>query len=122
MDKRVYLKVKIKSLAEEARIIRKEENKRGPLWWGLRLHRTGIVKSEARAALLAYGFLRGLTYRQIEANTKFAPDWARVKKLVDRYGVYLTDEQSMEDYVQSKKEQAECFEQWYGKARTGEDG
>lgn len=110
----VHLKVKIKSLAAEARIIRHEESrvkttrkyrkaarrslvlgarpqgdvKRPPLsnsereravkmattptpeqlrlHGSLRGHRTGDVRSEARSALIAYGFLRGRTFAQTE--------------------------------------------------------
>jgi hypothetical protein len=85
-----YLKVKIKSLAEEAKIIRKEEQKalrtmrwhlRGTndreagdakyrpyynLYWNLKEHRHHPVGSESRAALIAYGYLRGLKYSQVE--------------------------------------------------------
>jgi hypothetical protein len=113
----IYLKVKIKSLAEEARIIRKEEQKQkrhaqrirdrfakhtvktridkesgnefeakvfsDPLSiennlkkaqydahrqirFGLAAHREAPVGTESRAALIAYGFARGLQYNQIE--------------------------------------------------------
>lgn len=109
-----YLKVKIKSLAAEARIIRHEESRvkttrkyrkaarrslvlgrtqgsrdvRVPLTnsereravkmttpptpeqlrlhGSLQGHRTGDVRSEARSALIAYGFLRGRTFAQTE--------------------------------------------------------
>lgn len=80
-----YLKVKIKSLAEEARIIRKEEqkalrkasyhrrkqdetqtNEAYNLYYNLKLHRHHPVGTESRAALIAYGYLRGLKYSQIE--------------------------------------------------------
>lgn len=120
----VYLKVKIKSLAEEARIIRKEENKAkyqrrylarkqgseeeysiaNRLFWELRWHREDPVGTESRAALLAYGFLRGRTYRQIEAlpqkpklgKVYYPPNWKRVVDLVHKYG---PAKQSREDVV-----------------------
>lgn len=69
--------MKIKSLAEEARIIRREESRyKGPIWGptetrnSLHNHRTYDVRNEARASLLAYGFLRGKTLTQIERNRK----------------------------------------------------
>lgn len=91
----VFLKVKIKSLAAEAKIIRHEEEKRkGPyvltprtntqqqaqryrrqpldyndIYFELRGHRTWIVRNEARATQLAYAYIRGRRYRQIEAKT-----------------------------------------------------
>lgn len=110
-----YLKVKIKSLAEEARIIRLEEQKKigfsrhvrdlvadgvndAPVaesavalghYHGLHHHRTVDVRTEARAAQLAYAFLRGRDLLKVEPhlatpNAK-RPRWDRVKKLVERY-------------------------------------
>lgn len=91
----VYLRVKIKSLAAEAVIIRREERKLrtrreptqpGSLWWGLNHHRRHDVRREARAAALAYGFLRGRAYKQIEGKTHCDPDRDRVAALVKKYG------------------------------------
>jgi len=72
-DSRIYLKVKIKSLAAEARIIRHEEAKarkwkNTALRVGLAGHRRGIVRSAARHTHLAYGFLRGRPYKAMEAK------------------------------------------------------
>lgn len=108
-----FLKVKIKSLGEEQRIISREEQaalKRGRFGTkhggmpgdvydayqthnGLRFHRLGI-KPEIRAALLAYGFLRGVPYRCIEnaprylkaPYSKVGPNWKRVSELLVKYG------------------------------------
>lgn len=106
------LKIKIKSLAVESIIIRKEERKvRGSRnWlkkrddtflantpspeytsaWGLHYdlhhHRTVHVRHEARAAQIAYGYLRGREFRQIEnGNIYNAPDWGRVIILISKY-------------------------------------
>lgn len=93
-----YLKVKIKSLAEEARIIRREEwqIKSRPVGYresgwlaklnGLHHHRTQVVRREARATQLAYGFLRGRRYSQIEAAASTEPSWDRVAAMVRKYG------------------------------------
>lgn len=87
-DQRGYLKVKIKSLAEEARIIRKEEKRsKGDKREGLYFHRIRVVRREARHSLLAYGFIRGRKYRQIEATCKTPPDWSEVQRMVLKYGV-----------------------------------
>lgn len=86
MDYRVYLKVKLKSLAEEARIIRREEKKGGDLREGLYRHRVDDVRSEARHTLLAYNFIRGRTYKQTEPNTKTPISFDRVLKMVKKYG------------------------------------
>lgn len=85
-----YLKIKIVSLAAEAQLIRKEERKwdaRRPhkaartnikrahpkadeIFFGLKEHRIGIVRNEARWAQLAYAFLRGKSYKQVESGTE----------------------------------------------------
>jgi hypothetical protein len=132
---KVYLKIKIKSLADEAKIIRHEEriyktkgyealtqlrkldseggdatedalvllgrtNKNYKLFNGLKEHREGIVRSETRAALIAYGFLRGKPYQAIENSTAglqllsqcYDQSWSantlwdRVGRLIAKYG------------------------------------
>lgn len=91
MKRNPYLRVKLKSLAEEARIIRIEErraNKAGnyALQNSLVLHRTSIVRSEARATLLAYNYLRGLPYEACEAQGSTPPNWNKVEAMVKKYG------------------------------------
>jgi hypothetical protein len=88
-DMKVYLKIKIRSLAAEARIIRAEEKK-----WpgdstprlGLYRHRIREVRTESRTALVAYGFLRGRPYRQLEPKARRSPNWERVQRLIEKYG------------------------------------
>ena len=98
------LRVKVGSLAAEARIIRRLEASIRRKWrksrertaeqvaelhhrhFVLREHRIREVRPEARATQLAIGFLRGRSYQQMEPTTKSKPDWARVERLVKRYG------------------------------------
>ncbi len=55
------------SLAAEARILRRlAKGKHGPDRHELNLHRTGRLRSEARAAHIAWGYARGRRYEQIE--------------------------------------------------------
>ena len=76
-------KVKIKSLMEEAKIIRFEESRNsGWVVAGLREHRIGIVRSEQRHTILAYCFLRGLKYNQVENNCKKAPDIKKILRII----------------------------------------
>lgn len=87
----IFLKVKIKSLADESKIIRFEERKakarkNSSLVNGLQWHRIGPVRHEARHALLAYAFLRGRKLAQIEQKSKTPPDKKRLKDLVKRFG------------------------------------
>ena len=110
---RIHLKVKSESLAAEARIIRNMERKyrkwksraqkkayrkegRERTYQGspklresLRRHRIKVVRPEARHTHLAYGFLRGRRYRQIEPRLRDStprPDWDRVAAMVAKYG------------------------------------
>lgn len=88
------LRVKVKSLAQEARDIRLEERRAkgrrkrekdgkvipgefrfrdDALRLSLRSHRTNEVRNEQRAALLAYAFVRGVPYHKVEPLV----DWSR---------------------------------------------
>lgn len=98
------LKVKIKSLADEARAIRLEERRalgrresagvfRGrddALRLELREHRVKDVRAEQRSSLLAYAFLRGRTLAACEGSKPKPghrePDWKRVGELVWKFG------------------------------------
>lgn len=107
--KPVFLKVKIKSLMLEAKVIREEERRaysnrharkrarrtneklRAPgdrnLYLALRDHRTRVVREEARASQLAYGFLRAVPYRTIEGpTTRKAVPYSRVASMACRFG------------------------------------
>lgn len=86
-DRREQLRVKIKSLAVEASIIRKEEHRTsGVLREELYLHRVQPLRQEARSAHLAYGFIRGLTYDEMEPIRYTVPNWERVRTLIKKYG------------------------------------
>lgn len=125
-DKRKYLKVKLKSLAAEARIIRLEEKRtRDPaLRAGLGCHRVTIVRSEARHTLLAYGFIRGRPYEAMEPKCRKPVNWDKVKKMVQKYGVcwHHTGEgwEEWPVFNARKKEEAERFEKWYTTTKKSE--
>ena len=85
-----YLKVKIKSLAAESKIIRKAEIKakqRGHYETnaGLYLHRVQIVRPEARSAILARAIITGRAYETVE-RTKMPVDYGRVAIIASKYG------------------------------------
>lgn len=105
----VELKVKVMSLAEEARIIRREEikAKRSYRWHAERQnveqaskhakernslyeHRIDVVRFECRCAELARAFIKGTPYRKVERFTSDGPYQmgrikGRVQKLVNKY-------------------------------------
>jgi len=61
------LRVNVKSLAMEAKIIRKETLRAGPAYrCSLHYHRTGRLREEARLAHLALAFVRGRPYKSVE--------------------------------------------------------
>lgn len=88
------LKVKIKSLAEEARIIRLEERRSragSQQQSELHQHRVMDVRKEQRCSLIAYAFLRGVPLAKCEAKCRFAPDWKRVAQIVEKFGTGVTN-------------------------------
>lgn len=114
------LKVKIKSLAAESKIIRLETHRTKDIVTknDLAIHRTGIVREEARYSQLAYAFLRGRSYASIEAKTDKGLDLVRVGKLVERFGaVFSRDSESFENYRSRYKEQENKFMVWAEQAR-----
>jgi uncharacterized protein YxeA len=96
------LKIKILSLAEEAKIIRNEENRflsfsknaaksehkseHLATYRDLKAHRKGIVGKESRDALLAYGFLRGRAYIRMETKRFSDPNWGNIERMILKYG------------------------------------
>lgn len=105
MNKTKFLKVKLKTLAEESRIIRKEEFKAydDMLRNELVSHRRGVVRPEARATHVAYGFLRGRDYERIEGGAYTAPDWTKIERMVKQYGNFTENPSLLEDYVEFRK-------------------
>jgi len=104
------LRVKIKSLAEESRIIRKEERRclgsltrtvghdeqRAALassYASLRSHRVHEVRRETRYSLLAYALLRGRSVESTEPKCdKGRVDREKLASLVKRFGMMTETE------------------------------
>src|SRR4051812_32700481 len=81
-DHRAFLRIKLKSLAAESRIIRKEERRNKRLAPLLVQHRRDVVRAAARNTLLAYSFLRGRYYGDVEHLAKVPPNWKEVERMV----------------------------------------
>ena len=85
-----YLKIKIVSLGDEIRRIRREELKwktrrdRDVVFWGLRGHRMWL-RPMARNAQVAYAFLRGKPYVYAEPTARTHPDWSVVESNVRKF-------------------------------------
>ena len=128
MSRQRELKIKIKALAAEAKIIANEERKLAAwarrhrfyvepqnVWQtaitgesvddcaarhrrysaefecsreSLHLHRVGVVRTELRHSLLAYGFLRGRPRDRVESKYRpgNSPDMERVRSIAVRFG------------------------------------
>lgn len=121
--RRVHLKCKIKSLADESKIVRNEEEiqfENHSLFITLNKHRKYRLRIEARHALLAYGFLNGLEYRQIETHTpRFEPDWNYIEKLVNKFGVSRLTRSDLSEYelACAYKNQVERLQEWIMEAK-----
>ncbi|MFQ6011538.1 MAG: hypothetical protein ACE5KG_05145 [Nitrososphaerales archaeon] len=111
-DQRIFLKIKLKSLAAEARIIKHQEKK--SKYWNFQLyhHRITVVRREARHTHLAYAFLRGRSYSQIEEKCHTPPDWEQVRRMVTRYGVRWNADEPREQFQDRLTEQSERFDKW----------
>ena len=84
-----FLKVKIKSLAAESKMIRLEEKKTRDTFLKshLQSHRIWDVRRESRAAQLAYAYLRGHPLSVVEgkAHRDFRVD-KRALQIVKKFG------------------------------------
>ena len=104
-----YLKVKVMSISDEQKIIRREEQlakykaranrariqegkaAEDPARYtevnrGLHAHRVIDCRKELRSSHLAYGFVKGLKYRQMEPLAYAQPNWDRIERLIEKYG------------------------------------
>lgn len=85
------LRVKIKYLSEEARIIRFEEcrTKNSFIKENLRDHRLDIVRYEQRHSLLAYAFIRNVPYKVVENKAEQKPNVKKIIKILANHAPYL---------------------------------
>lgn len=89
----VELKIKAKSLADEARVIRAEEKKakakrKTETVNSLHHHRLQVVRPAARATHIARGYLAGTPYRLIEGNAKSEPPLFAAAQMLAKYGPF----------------------------------
>lgn len=110
---KTHLKIKILTLADEAKHIKRHEQRwkqvkregiPHPLFFDLQGHRKYEVRPECRCALLAYGFLRGRDYRKIENKCHEPPDWNNVVKIILRFSNIASDKAPAERYLLMKDE------------------
>jgi len=101
-ERTVHLRIKIKSLVAESRIIRAEANrlkpfiakesdtnKKRPLQnrrERLHNHRRDVVRVHTRLNLLAYGILRGIPYEVMEKKCFEKPYFPKISKIAKDFG------------------------------------
>jgi len=106
-DRKPYLRVKIKSLAEESKIIKDEmarvskrlrhaqvEETQDRLRYqmiSLDIHRRMDVRSAARHSLLVYALLRDKPYKLLEEKCHTPPSMKRIAKEAERFGAKHDD-------------------------------
>jgi len=96
----IELKVNIKSLAAEAVINRQQARLlSGVDRWGLNHHRKTVLRREARAALLAYAYLRGKPRGYMEGAGASTPDMKHLKKKVERFANGNYDEANFDGWM-----------------------
>lgn len=65
------------------------------------------VRSESRAALLAYAYLRGRKYRDIERINRFPPGYDPIARLALKFGPYTgLKHEAMAENIKAWLEQA----------------
>ena len=91
-ERKIHLKIKVQSLVDEAKNIRKEANKTsGKAKWNLNHHRTEVVRPHTRKNLLAYGILLGIPYRVMERRCNEQPNFVGVAAIAKRFGASEAD-------------------------------
>lgn len=108
---RAKFRVKIKSLAEESRIIRREEKRcvgpkhdstRGHLWW----HRVSDVRKEQRSTFLALAFLRGVQYRVVESPNSKLVDTKAVLRILQSLALKTKMSEQLDLWLKVPKQAA----------------
>lgn len=116
-DMRTMLRVKVRSLMQEAQLIRRKEqgNPRDSyLRAQLRDHRKGILRREARAAQLALAYLRGRPYARVEAfcHEHNRPEWYAVRRNVEKFCYIYNPLLPLSENHKRKQEIMANFEIW----------
>lgn len=97
------LRVNVKSLAAEARIIRDEMRRATTpeARNALHDHRMTRVRPEARAAHLALAFVRGMPYKVAEASAKDKPNVRDLANKISRFAWTPNVEQKVNDWLRA---------------------
>lgn len=75
-------------------------------FWSLRNHRLDMVRPAARDALLAYGFLRGRSYLEIERKRFTEPNWPAIEAMILKHGRRAGSQQDLKQSFERWKQEA----------------
>lgn len=94
------LRVNVKSLAAEARLIRDEIRRatNPEAKASLACHRAWRVKPESRLAQLALAFVKGVPYRVVERNATSKVDAVKLANKIQRF-VYIPRASSVREWL-----------------------
>lgn len=97
------LRVNVKSLAAEAKIIRDEIRRaRTPeARAALHNHRMQRVRPEARLAHIALAFTRGVPYRMVETNAREKPEVKALVNKIVRFASTADADKKVRDWLRS---------------------
>ena len=113
-NRRTLLKIKIKSLIEEVKIIRHEESRcpdtRPHLRELMRQHRIFDIRKAMRSTYIAYGLMKGTPYLKIEPKAYEEPKWAIIEKMLESYQLEFNKEKRLQVITDAK----EAFKQKRG--------
>jgi exonuclease I len=117
------LKTTIKDGATRAKRLRAElledptSTAAGTIQW-----RQFSTRQSVRHLNLAYGFLRGTSYAEMERTSREEPNWKVVKKLVEEYGVrvnhLLPRYDARKTLAKGQEEQESRWESWLEEAKV----
>ena len=99
------LRVNVKTLAVESKVIRKEMLKTSSTFVKsyLNNHRINVLRSEARHTQLALAAVRGKPYIEIEPKTTHPPDFDRVRAKARKYIWYRKDKEKIDKWIEIAK-------------------
>jgi hypothetical protein len=104
-ERTIHLRIKVKSLVEEAKIIRQESKKtKGMVKYRLNEHRKTIVRDHTRHNLLAYGMIKGTPYELMEKKCYEPPNFSRIATIVKRFN---GSTKALEAWIEEAKEYLE---------------
>mgnify|MGYP000962018368 CR=1 FL=1 len=101
------LRVNVKTLQAESRLIRRETERAGPIYRDMLVrHRRDVLRTETRIAHLALAFVRGTPYHAVEARCKTPVDRARLINKIVKHWRRLLESNAVHAWLDAGKVEA----------------